>query len=212
MSYVLTPFLANRIFAHDFLVLSFSVPIGLGLALVIGAGRPDTTLKTFMRDPFTIAAILIVGTSGLYYAFYGLMFLAFAGVAASAAQRRWFPLLAAVSAGAPLFVVLIFNAYGLDLLTALHSQLSPPRRYPYEQLMYGLDLPSMAYPFMHLGRKVVEGVAQTNAAFPKGPLVLEGSGEWPELPLMLALVSAPLVAAMCQGAERLGEAAADGCA
>jgi phosphoglycerol transferase len=207
LSYVLTPFLARRIYSHDLLTLSFAVPLGFGLALMVGTGRPEGNLKTFLRDPFTIATIVIVGSSGLYYAFYTLMFLAFAGVAASVGQRRWFPLLAAACAGAPLFLLLIYSGYGLDLLVALGSRYSGPHRFAYEQIMYGLDLPSMAYPFQRL-HKVAEGVAQTNAALPKGPILFEGEGEWPAIPLMLALLGAPLVAAMCQGANQAGEAVA----
>ena len=205
LAFVLTPFLANRIYSHDTLVLAFSVPLGFGLALMIGLSRPDANLKSFLSDPFTVAAILLVGTGGLYYAFFTLMFMAFAGVAASVAQRRWFPLLAAVCSGVPLFILLVFSGFGFDVLTALGPSFSGPHRFAYEQILYGLDLPSMAYPFERL-HKVAEGVAQTHAAFPKGPSINEGEGEWPAIPLMLALLGSPLVAAACLGARNFDEA------
>lgn len=206
VSTVITPFFAHRIFSHDTLALSFAVPLGFCLAVMLGTTGRGDDLKTFLRDPFTIATIVVVGASGLYYAFYTLMFLAFAGVTASAIERRWLPLLKAACVGAPLFGLLIYSGYGLDLFLALSSKFAGPHRYAYEQILYGLDLPSMAYPFENLA-KVAHGVAETTAALPKGPLVLEGEGEWPAEPLMLVLLGAPLIAAICLGGARQAEEA-----
>ena len=204
LAYVLTPFLASRIYGHDALTLSVSVPLGFGLALMIALSRQEQDLKGFLRDPLTIATVLVVGSSGLYYAFYTLMFMAFAGVAASAAQRRWFPLQAAASAGALLFVMLVYAGYGFDLLTALGPKFVAPHRAAYEQLLYGLDLSSAATPFQRIP-KVAQGIAQAHAALPESTIAREGEGEWPALPLTLALACAPLIAAVSHGARGFGE-------
>jgi hypothetical protein len=189
---VLTPFMAMRAFGHDTLSLYFSVPLALGLALSIGLSPAELSLKRFLRDPFTLTAILVVGASGLYYAFYAMMLAALVGVAAAAGQRRWFPVLAALSVIVPMFAVVVFSGFGLDLPTALH--IAEPQRGAYEELYYGLNLPSLAYAFNFLP-KVAAGLAQSRQEMPNA-FIAEGVGEWPRLPLGLVLMAAPLLVAV----------------
>jgi hypothetical protein len=191
---ILTPFLARRAFDHDALAMSFSVPLALGLALSIGLWPAEVSLKRFLRDPYTLTAVIIVGASGLYYAFYAMMLAALVGVAAAIGQRRWFPALAAAGVIVPILVVVIFSGFGLDLPMVLSGHASPPQRGAYEQLFYGLNLPSLAYDFNFLPKvaaAVVESQREMPAAF-----VAEGVGEWPRLPLGLVLMASPLLVAI----------------
>jgi hypothetical protein len=198
---VMTPFFATRTFGHDFLALSFSAPLGLGLALSIGLAPPEASLKRFLRDPFTITAVVVVGISGLYYAFYTLMFMGFAGVAGVVGQRRWFPVLAFLSSGAALFMLLILSGYGFDLPLVLGGQFVEPHRLAFEQIMYGINLPGSALRFSALPH-VVAGVREARGALPYA-FNGEGPGEWPLWPMTLVLLGAPLTVAICQSAMRI---------
>ena len=203
---VVTPYLTARAYGHDFLALPFSAPLGLGLALSIGLSPSGVRLKAFLCDPFIVVAIIVVGTSGLYYAFFSLMFMAFAGVAASVGQRRWFPLLAVVGAGLPLFILLIFSGYGFDLPLVLSGKFAGPHREPYEQMLYGLNPAYAAEVFGRVIPKVAAGLANAMNAIPtafygEAPRG-DSRGEWPAIPLTLALLCAPLLAAACQARLR----------
>ncbi len=192
---VLTPFLVRRSFDHDAIALGFSVPLALGLALNIGLSPAEATLKRFLRDPFTITAILVVGSSGLYYAFYAMMLAALVGVAATVGQRRLFPVLAAVAVTVPILVVVVLCGFGPYLLTAFGGgHISPPQRGAYEELFYGLNLPSLAYDFNFLP-KVAAAVTQSQQEMPSA-FAAEGVGEWPRLPLGLVLMASPLIVAI----------------
>jgi hypothetical protein len=191
---VLTPFMVRRAFDHDAIALYFSVPLGLGLALSIGLSSAEVSLKRFMRDPFTVTAILVVGASGLYYAFYAAMLAALVGVAAAIGQRRWFPAFAALSVIVPTLVVVAFSGFGLDLAAMLQGHIVAPQRGAYEELFYGLNLPSLAFDFNFLP-KVAAAVAQSQQEMPAA-FVAEGVGEWPRLPLGLVLMAAPLLVAI----------------
>ncbi len=191
---VLTPFLLSRAFGHDAVALSFSAPLALGLTLSIGLSPPDASLKRFLSDAFTITAIIVIGASGLYYAFYTVMLVAFVGVAAGLGQQRWFPVLAAACVAAPIIVLLLFSGFGLDVAPALTGAFPPPARLPDEQLFYGLNLPSLAYDFDFLP-KVAAAVAQSQRAMPTA-FINEGTGEWPLLPLSMVFIASPLIVAV----------------
>jgi phosphoglycerol transferase len=191
---VVTPYLAARAFEHDYLALSFSAPLGLGLALSLGLQPPGASLRGFLRQPFTIATILVVGASGLYYAFYSLMFVALVGVVASAVQRRWFPILAAACVAFPLFCVMVLGGYGFDLPLVLSGRFAGPHREAFEQLLYGINLPSAALAFKALPW-VALGIDKTVQAIPSA-LAYEGGREWPGLPLTAVIVASPLIAAV----------------
>jgi hypothetical protein len=188
---VLTPFMVMRAFNHDAIALYFSVPLALGLALSIAFSPAGVSLKRFLRDPFTLVAIVIVGASGLYYAFYAMMLAALVGVAASVGQRRWFPATAALCVIVPMLAIVVFSAFGADLVAALNVSATAPQRGAYEELFYGLDLPSLAYDFNFLP-KVAAALAQSQREMPAA-FVAEGVGEWPRLPLGLILMASPVI-------------------
>ena len=193
---IMTHFLAIRAYIHDTLALSISVPLGLGLALSIGLGPRDRGLKRLFADPYVLVAVLIIGTSGLYYAFYSVILTLFAAVGAGAAQRRLSPLIMAMAVSIPIFLLLVFSGFGFDLGAGLSLQAAQPHRMPYEQLLNGLDLPASALPFRFLP-KVADAVAQSQAAVPAA-FANEGIGEWPALALTLVLLTTPLILAGCQ--------------
>lgn len=190
-----TPYLEERFYFHDALALSFSVPLGFGLALQIGRDASTATLRGFFRDPLVLVSVLVIGTSGLYYAFYSVLIAMFVGVAAAIGERRLFPLLAALLIAEMVFVLLVLSGYGLDFPTVLKPAAGggapQVQRYAFEQLYYGLNLAGAAdrFTFLH---KVAIGVADTQRLTP----IAEGDrGAWPALPLTAAILAAPLIAA-----------------
>ena len=193
---VVTPYLEERFYFHDGLALSFSVPLGFGLALVIGRDAATASLRTFFRDPLVLLAVLVIGVSGLYYAFYSVMIAVFIGLATGIGERKVFPVIAALLIAELVLVLLVLSGYGLDFLTLLKSSGGAPQvqRYAFEQLYYGLNLAGAGdrFTFLH---KVAVGVADTKRLTP----ILEGDrGAWPALPLTLAILAAPLIAAAGQ--------------
>jgi hypothetical protein len=195
-----TPYLEERFYFHDALALSFSVPLGFGLALQIGRDAPTATLRSFFRDPLVLVSVLAVGASGLYYAFYSVLLAVFVGLVAGIGERRSFPLLAALFIAEMVLVLLVLSGYGLDFATVLKPKggAPQPHRYAFEQLYYGLNLAGAAdrFTFMH---KVAVGVADTQRLTP----IQEGDrGAWPALPLTLAILAAPLIGAAGQARLR----------
>ena len=192
---VLTPYFAVRGFGHDFLAMSFSAPLGMTCALLIGASRPDADLKSFLKHPFTLATIVVVGCSGLYYAFYTLMFLAFAGAASALGQRRWFPLLAVIGMGTPLFLLLLFSGYGLDLPEVLSGRFAGPHRFAFEQVIYGLQIGTAAHSFQFIP-KAANGLTVAIASVPSAFGGEAAGMEWPAAPLSLIILASPFVCAL----------------
>ncbi|MGZ3273392.1 MAG: hypothetical protein ACXU82_07020 [Caulobacteraceae bacterium] len=198
-----TPYLEERIYFHDALALSFSVPVGFGLALRLGRDAATATLRSFLLDPMVLGAMLIVGTSGLYYAFYSVLIAVFIGAAVSIGERRLFPLLAALLMAEVVLVLLVLSGWGLDFPALLSpkgagSGASQPQRYALEQLFYGLNLQGAAdrFTFLH---KVAVGVADTKRLLP----IVEGDrGAWPALPLTVTILAAPFIAAAGQSRLR----------
>lgn len=196
LAYVLTPFLGHRGYGHDFLALSFSTPLGLGLALRLGAGQDTLRAGDFLRRPLTLVTLLVVGTSGLYYAFYSVMFVAFAGLARGLGRRQLAPVIVALVVTAVVFALVLFSGYGFDLPLVLSGKFAGPRRYAYEQVLYGISLQYAAIPFNGL-QKVAQGIRDAMAAVPYA-FNGEGAYEWPTYPLTATLLSTPFVAAICQ--------------
>ena len=195
-----TPYLQERIYLHDSLALSFSVPVGFGLALQIARNASTATLRTFFVNPAVWGAMVVLGASGLYYAFYSVLIAGFIGVAASIGERRIFPLIAALLIAEAVLVFLVLSGYGLDFPAVVSAKggMPQPQRAPFEQLVYGLNLAGAADRFKFLP-KVVAGIADTQRFNPIG---LGDGGAWPALPLTLTILMAPLVTAAGQARLR----------
>jgi hypothetical protein len=195
-----TPYLEERFYFHDALALSFSVPLGFGLALQIGRDAATATLRTVFLNPLVLLTVLVIGASGLYYAFYSVMLAVFIGVAASIGERRLFAVLAALLIAEVVLVILVLSGYGLDVAAVLKPAggAAQVKRYAFEQLFYGLNLAGAAdrFTFLH---KVAVGVADTQRLT---PIQHGDGGAWPALPLTLTILAAPLIAAAGQARLR----------
>ena len=111
---------------------------------------------------------------------------------------RWPPtarlVLAALCLIAPLFVILVFSGYGLDLPLALSGRFAGPARFPFEQLVYGIEINSAAKAFSFIP-KVAAGQAAAVANIPQA--FVNDLGEWPQAALTLTILASPLLALLC---------------
>jgi phosphoglycerol transferase len=197
-----TPFLEERTYFHDALALSFSVPLGFGLALQLGRDAPTASLKSFFKDPLILLSLLIVGTSGLYYAFYSALIAVFVGAAVSLGERRLFPIAAALLMAEAILVLLLLSGYGLDWSPILPAKGGGAphqvERVAFEQLGYGLNLAGAADRFAFVP-KVAEEIADTARLT---PIFVGDRGAWPALPLTLIILASPLICAAGQARLR----------
>jgi hypothetical protein len=182
------------------LALSFTVPLGFGLALQIGRDAGTATLRSIFLNPLVLLSVLVIGISGLYYAFYAVLIAVFVGAAASIGERRYVPLLAALLIAEMVLVLLVLSGYGLDFAAVLKAKggVPQPQRYAFEQLLYGVNLAGAAdrFTFLH---KVTVGVADTQRL---SPVFVGDQGAWPALPLTLTILATPLIAAAGQARLR----------
>lgn len=142
IGFVLTPYFATRSFSHDLLALYYSVPMGGALAILLANGDPVRKA----RSVFAVAAMLVIGTSGLYYAFFSAMFIGITLTTRAVRERSFKPLLLCAGICVALLILLLASAYGYHVwrwLLGGKGLVSPPRRWSWEQLSHG-SLPSTA--------------------------------------------------------------------
>jgi hypothetical protein len=111
-------------------------------------------------------------------------------------------MLAAVGVVAPLFVLLILVGYGLDLPLAMTSNFAGPTRFPFEQLVYGIEINAAGKAFAFIP-KVAAGQAAALAAVP--PAFVNDMGEWPQAALTLVILAAPFLGILCFQTPRTGD-------
>ena len=149
--YVVSPYFVFRSLTHDFLALYFSAPLGAMLALKIGAASQDVTARRFFREPGVLLSLVVIATSGLYYAFFFVLFATFAGLVASLSQQRLQPLLVAGASASIVFLLLVVTGFGTGLFDVLTGKVHLVRRFAFEQLDYGLTLAEGIHVLANLG-------------------------------------------------------------
>lgn len=185
--FVVTPYFAARSAGHDMLAVYYSVPLGAVLALMVGhAGdAASTSIRRASTDRVSWLIVLAVGASGLYYAFFTGLFVAFAGVVASIRRRSSVPVARAAMLGAGLVVVLLVTGPGPGLIDIVSGDVQLPRRLASEQQEHGLSIANPARMFSR--------VPFTDAWWTGGASG-SGLGEWPGFLLMLTIVLSPAIA------------------
>jgi len=144
--FVVSPYYSGRILrGHDFLALYFSVPLGAALALGHGNWRPEMTVRAFVVSAGVLIMLGIIATSGLYYAFFSVMFIAFTGLIGAVATRRVAPLVAMLISAAIVFPVLVVTGFGFALGDVLAGAVPTIKRSANAQLILGLNLAEATY-------------------------------------------------------------------
>jgi hypothetical protein len=188
--YVVSPWLTFRAFAHDFLALSFAVPLGAALALRVGLD-PDTPV---WRQPGAIISVLIFATSGIYFGFFSLMFIAFLGTVAALTRRTPMPIASIVAVAAASLILLMVTGYGSALPEILTGSIPQVKRLAGSQLVFGLNFSEATFLFdsvPHMGWVKQEYIAFW--PYLRDPHYML---DWPGLALTLVIFTSPLLLAI----------------
>ncbi|MDQ6620738.1 MAG: hypothetical protein M3Z31_13780, partial [Pseudomonadota bacterium] len=144
--YALLPFHMLRL-EHIFLAAYFTAPIGLWLALEIWNWRERSQHATRSGYLLPIAAAVLIGASGAYYAIFATLIILVAGAAAVFEKRTVRSLGHALAIGA----VILTTVFLTTLPTQWYSQreglnLEVGQRGAAESELYGLTLAELVFP------------------------------------------------------------------
>ena len=154
--FALLPYHFWRGEAHLFLSAYWAVPLGAYLTLAVLDGR--TLFARRLTGPralrwcskttlLTIAACIVLGSTGLYYAFFTILLVASAAIVAGVVRRSRTALLSGVAAVAVVSLVLVVNLSPSVLYHWTHGNNSAAlARQPQESEFYGLKLTKLVLP------------------------------------------------------------------
>lgn len=158
--------------AHIFLSVYFSVPIFVGLAIMLH--RHASASISAGRVAVGIVLLLLASGGGVYYSFFGCMLITVAALVATIEQREWRPLLLGVAmvlvVCAGVFICLLPH---LDHATTHSADTNISARQPQESEIFGLKLVQLVIP-SPLHRN--QSFRSVNASYSQNsPLVNENS-------------------------------------
>ena len=195
---MVSPWLVVRGFSHDFLSLYYSVPLGAALAVRLWL-NPKTAPWQISG---IVASLLIIATSGLYYAFFSLMFIAFVGVVSAASHRNWNPIKTIVIWAIVVFPLLVVTGYGSGLVDVVLGIIKPVKRLAGSQLVFGLNFAEATHLFDSVPS--MQWVHQEYIAF--WPYLRDPHNlpDWPGLALTSVIFASPLLLAIVAGSSTTG--------
>ena len=185
LAFAVSPYVATRSGLHDMLAPCFSVPLGVVLALWPALQQPgDSSRRARWIEPLVLA--LVIGASGMYYAFFTGLFAGLVALVLAWRERTPRPILMAAAPVAIIVVTMLITGPGAGLIDVLRGDVSLPRRGPDEQVLYGL---------------VIADAARVLGMLPGAPEAWrqplagtsgEGAwGEWPGVLLSAVILLAP---------------------
>jgi phosphoglycerol transferase len=126
--------------SHLFLSAYYFVPLIIWLATRIYQNR-------LPRARYSILIAVLVGSSGIYYAYFGSFFLLLAGLICASQTRQWAPLRSALSLIAIIIISIGVNVWPLFPYQWKHgSNLTVMERSPFESEKFGLKISQMVLP------------------------------------------------------------------
>jgi hypothetical protein len=203
--FVASPFFAYRTYQHANLALYFSVPLAAAIPLLLARAQADGGLRKLLRSPIIAVAVLMAGTSGIYYGAFAGIFLTLGSAMVAAERRRLSPLIAGFGISVLIAIILFLTAYGPWLPGFLDgtTPAPPARGGAWAQMYHGMLLSSAMRDYFDLGlwkgnfaeyleRVAAPGLAQTpgEAYFPEWPgafittVILASLGLAPILPFI----------------------------
>jgi len=197
IAFVVCPYFLSRSFGHDFLALYFSVPLGAALALRTADVLERRDVARTLREPFVAIAIVVCGTSGIYYCFFTCMFVAFVATVQSIAKRNWSPLLFGLSVAILAILLIAVSGAGIGgIVDALTGAIPRVRRFATEQILYGLR---MADVVGVIGS--IPGLGHYISEYGMVPHTGEGRFEFPGPLLTAIILASPLLLAALGGSQ-----------
>lgn len=194
IAFTITPYFVTRAYSHDHLALYFSVPLGALLPFLLAKAETVEEMRRSLLGPFATGVLIIVATSGLYYAFFTAMFVMLTGAAQSFARRRLAPLVLAASFCAALVAVLLIAGYRAAVLDIMRGQMHSPWRAPFEQLYHGMLLSTAMHVYSELGLWTRSFNLYRDAISSPGLGLVSGESylfEWPGVALTTTILVSP---------------------
>jgi phosphoglycerol transferase len=186
-AYIVTPYFATRALGHDFLSLYYGVPIAATVPLLF---LQQHNHDVWRSAPvwFSLLAVVLAGTSGVYYGFYSAMFIMLAAQAASVVSRRAGYLLYGLLFACSVLGIFAISGYGPHLLAVMQRTTPQPVRFPIEQITYGLAIGNMfevipGFPMAREYLRAYHTVLPVSFSLP----------EWPGLLLTCSILCAPVL-------------------
>lgn len=192
VAFVVTPYFAFRAGNHDPFAVYYSVPLGAMLAIRVGLhdmGGHRRSLRQRLTDPLSWLLVLLVSTSGVYFAFFTAIFVSFAGLVAAMARRTFEPAARAALLSIGIAIGLLVTGPGLGLIDILNGTIQVPARQSVEQSVYGLSVGDAVKSLAH--------APFTPPWWAHGVIGMdfEGTyGEWPGLLLTVVILASPAIA------------------
>jgi hypothetical protein len=188
--YTVSPWLVFRSFVHDFLALYYSAPLGAALALRVGLNPPTNLWRLRGRTGIAVS-LLVIATSGLYYAYFSLMFLAFVGIVVASSNMDWRPLLTIAISTFIVVALLLVTGFGSGLVDVLTGNIPTVKRAAGAQLVFGLNFAEATHLFDSIPslrwvhKEYIDFWPYLNS--PQGLL------DWPGIALTLVIFASPLI-------------------
>lgn len=191
IAFTMSLFLVNRSYNHDYLALCYSVPLGAILSLRLARQSGSFSVGRQLLDKTALLTLLVVATSGLYYAFFTCMFLMMTALAKSVSERKVSPALFAVAFSAILFVLLLIFGYGLGVLELAQGRLPSVVREPVAQVVYALFLGAGLHVFADAGLWAAS-FSHYNQVM--ATIIGEQLLEWPGIVISSVILISPVLA------------------
>ena len=191
--YVVSPYFVFRSLGHDFLALYFGAPLGAALALRIGMGK-------LVIGAGTLVTLAVIATSGLYYAFFAVLFAMFTGFVSSTSHGSAKPILLATLCAAVVFPIMVVGGFGFGIVDAIRNPAPMIERAPYEQLVYGLFPADAVQVFAII--PPFRWMYQQYQAFRPQLNYTTGLYEWPGIFLTLVILMSPVILAVTGSIQR----------
>lgn len=133
---------------HVFLSAYYTVPLAIWLALLIYQNRILLEGKLNKKNGLLYFFIcILIGSGGIYYAYFGCFFILLAGLISSYKIKHWHPIKYAVYLTTFITLSLIANIWPNIHYQIRHgSNLEVARRLPVESEMYGLKIAQLLLP------------------------------------------------------------------
>ncbi|TCO42764.1 hypothetical protein [Dokdonella fugitiva] len=146
IAFALLPFHFRR-FGHVFLASYAAIPVFAHYTLQLATYRAPHVPGTVRIGALPLLAIAVAAGTGVYYAWFGLLFIVFAAALGAAQSRRWQPLRVGAAFAATIVAVIALSLLPNALYHASEgANAAVAARQAFESEMYGLRITQLLFP------------------------------------------------------------------